>query len=129
MIEKKMLAKLKQVMPFVMFESIETSTTLGFPDVLYGLGETLGLAELKELNRIPVHKFTVPWRPGQLAWHAKYAKKNESPYRLILTMQDSWYIIPIIKQSYLMVEVQSYYVGQTRDLKNVVDTLLHMLYL
>ncbi len=128
MIEKKMLKKLKQILPYVMFEGIETSTTLGFPDVLYGYGSIMGVMELKEINRTPVNKFTVPWRPGQLAWHRRFVKKNSSPYMLVLTLKDSWYFIPNIKESYSTMEANVYYVGETSDLVHVRDRILHVLF-
>ena len=127
MLETKMKAKIRKLLPHIMFQSIETSTTIGFPDVLYGLGETMGVAEVKEIDRIPVNKFKVSWRIGQLAWHHRFVAKNESPYRLILTLKDSWYIIPIIQESYLMMEVSKYYIGGTKDLINVKDRILHLL--
>ena len=130
MIEKKMLLKLKQLFPYIMFQSIETSTTLGFPDVIYGHADTIGFIELKELNRIPVRKFTVPWRPGQLAWYTDYKSKykNKSPYLLIITLKDSWYFISSIKESYSMMEANVYYIGETKDLNYTKDRIIHVLF-
>jgi len=123
-----MLAKLKQLFPYLMLEGIETSTTFGFPDVLYGYECSMGVAELKELNRIPMRKFTVPWRPGQLAWYTRFRKKNMSPYVLILTLMDSWYFITDIKESYTMAEIQKCYMGVTNELKYSKDTILNVLF-
>ena len=128
MIETKMLAKLKQLLPEIQIEGIETSTTIGFPDMIYGHEYITGFAELKELDRVPVRKFTVPWRAGQLAWYKRFRKKNKSPYMLILTIKDSWYLIPDIKETYTVVEAYRYYIGETKDLIYVRDRILHVLF-
>jgi hypothetical protein len=128
MIETKMLAKLKKIMPEIMIEGIETSTTRGFPDLIYGYDDILGFAELKKIDRVPVRKFTVPWRPGQLAWYTRLRKKSKSPYVLILTIRDSWYFITNIKESYTMGEVNRFYIGRTSDLVQVKDSILHVLF-
>lgn len=124
MIETKMLSKLKRLLPFVMFEGIETSTTNGFPDVIYGFEDMLGFIELKKLDRVPVKKFTMPWRAGQLAWYKRFSKKCHSPYLVILTIEDSWYFITIIKETYTMAEVNQFYVGETTDLSKMSDLIL-----
>lgn len=130
MIETKMSDKLKTLFPYIMFQNIETSTTLGFPDILYGHENLMGMIELKEIARMPVKKFTVPWRPGQLAWYTKYRLKYniKNPYVLILTLRDSWYFITSIKETYSMVEANKYYVGETRDLSQEKDVILHILF-
>ncbi len=128
MIETKMLAELKQLFPYIMFEGIETSTTLGFPDILYGFENTMGMIELKELNRIPIRKFKTPWRPGQLAWYTRFRKKNMSPYVLVLTLMNSWYFITDIKENYTMDEIQQYYISITDELKYNKDIILDVLF-
>jgi len=130
LIEKKMLAKLKKLFPYILFQDIETSTTLGFPDVVYGYKNVIGFMELKEINRMPVRKFTVPWRPGQLAWWTNYRLKykNKSPYLLVLTLKDSWYFISTIKETYTMVEANIFYIGETNDLVCTKDKILHVLF-
>jgi len=101
-----------------MFESIETSTTLGFPDIVYGHGDVLGVAELKEISRKPLNRFTVPWRPGQLAWYKNYRKKYSisTPYLLILTIVEDWFIIDDIKETYNMHDITHFYLGKNKDL-------------
>jgi len=130
LIESKMSAKLKQLFPYIMFQNIETSTGVGVPDIIYSHADTQGWIELKELSRRPVNMFTVPWRPGQLAWYTNYTRKykSASPYLLVLTIQDSWYFITDIKEKYSMVEVVRFYVGDTKDLAHTKDTILHVLF-
>lgn len=124
-----MLAKLKQLFPWMYIQGIETSTVLGFPDMLYGHDVITGFAELKSIDdRVPVRKFTVPWEAGQLAYYTRFRKKNKSPYLLILTIKDSWYITPNLKETYTMVEMNTYYIGETKDLAHCKDTILHVLF-
>ena len=120
-----MLAKLKQLFPWMYIQGIETSTVLGFPDMLYGHDVITGFAELKSIDdRVPVRKFTVPWEAGQLAYYTRFRKKNKSPYLLILTIKDSWYFITNIKEKYTMVEANTYYIGETSNLVDVKDRIL-----
>ncbi len=116
--------------PYIMFQNIETVTGLGVPDVIYGHDDTQGWAEHKKLDRRPVRKFTMPWRPGQLSWWHNYRKKykNKSPYIVVLTIQDSWYFITDIKEVYTMMEIVKFYVGETKDLYKVKDIILSVLF-
>ena len=125
-----MLTHLKKLFPYIMFQDIETSTTLGFPDVIYGHEDLIGFIELKEINRMPVRKFTVPWRPGQLAFYTNYRLKykNKSPYLLVLTLRDSWYFISNIKETYSMIEANKFYIGETSNLSSVKDEILNVLF-
>ena len=126
-----MLAKLKMIFPYIMFQGIETSTIFGFPDVIYGFDIMMGLIELKKLDRVPVRKFKMPWRPGQLAWYHNYAYKyhNKRPYIVVLTILDDWYFIHNIKQYYTMDEIKNNFVGCTKDLNDASIQSLIMLHL
>ncbi len=127
MLESKMSAKLKQLLPHIMFQNIETGVSLGVPDIIYAHKDIQGWIELKELSRVPKAQFTVPWRPGQLAWYKNYVNKYkvDCPYFLILTIKESWYIIVDIKEHYAMEEIKDCYVGETKQLnKKQIEQIL-----
>jgi len=118
MLETTMYLKLNDLLPFIMFQRIETTTGLGVPDIIYGHKLIQGWIELKELKQMPRKVANIPWRPGQLAWHHDYKFKynNAMPYYLILTIDDYWYIIPDIKAQYTIEELTRWYICTTSEL-------------
>jgi hypothetical protein len=135
MLELKMLKRMKEIMPTIMFQGIESSTGLGIPDVFYTRGEISGWIELKELGRIPRHYFKMPWRPGQLAWYHDLRNKYKShaPYFIVLTLVDHWYILDSkmikMKEQYTMEEIESFFLCKNRELKNYRNLFKTSLYI
>lgn len=110
-----MLAKLKKLLPEVMFQDIETLTSLGVPDICYGYKDVMGWIELKEVNRDVKKRLTIPWRPGQLAWYKRYKQKVNMPYLLVLTIKNQWYIIDNIKEKYTIDELNKFKIQFNRN--------------
>ena len=117
-----MLNKMKEVFPYILFQSIESVTGLGIPDTWFTRGMTGGWAELKRIDRVPKDKIKMPWRPGQLAWYRRLRNKYNSttPYFIIFTIKDMWYILDsekiVMKEYYSMRELSSCYVCETSEL-------------
>jgi hypothetical protein len=135
MLEIKMLKRMKEIMPTVMFQDIESSTGLGIPDVFYSRYEISGWIEDKELSRIPRNYFKMPWRPGQLAWYHDLRNKYQShiPYFIILTLIDRWYILDSkiikMKEHYTMEEIDFCYLCTTKELAHNVNEFKNRLYI
>lgn len=118
-----MYKKLKQALPIMQLQRIETSTGLGVPDIWYGYAYYHGWMELKELSEMPKREDTlvkIPWRPGQLSWFKEYKRKyrNKSPYILCLTIADDWYMFKDkeVKKEYTQEELKDYFICSTDNL-------------
>jgi len=118
--ETKMYDILLDLIPWLFIQRIENTLDLGTPDAVYGLNYVTGLLEAKQLSRIPVHKFKVPFRPGQYAWYKRYAERKTGPYTLLLTIVDDWYIVPksAVQEYYTMEEINHFHYGKTKELVN-----------
>ncbi len=127
--ETKMKKKIRELIPTIMFQDIETTTGPGIPDVIYGAGHVQGWIEYKQLDKVPKTKFKMPWRPGQLAWHARYRRqyKIRQPYFVMLTIKNDWYLIDTIKEDYTMEETKKNYICQTKELKEHTHKIANIL--
>lgn len=131
MLESSMYAALERVLPSDTLFRVENLLNRGFPDVFYGCMGHVGVMELKRIDSNPRGAVvTIPWRPGQLAWHYDYAVKNhnEDHYFLCLTMLDRWYFIHHdIKEQYTKKELEEYFLCPNGVLKEYGYKIIQLL--
>ena len=125
MIETKMFDKLKNSLIYVFFQRVENSVDLGTPDVCYAFDGICGWIELKQAKAKPRIKWTVPFRNGQYAWYKRYHRTG-APYFLGVTLGDDWYMIPgsKVKESYLMHEMEEFFICTQSDLRASEDLFI-----
>lgn len=109
-----MHAHLKVACPHLFIQRIENLVDNGTPDSWISYGQGSLWAELKQLKRVPVTKFKMPWRPGQLAWYKRMRRKSDADYFVILTIDKQWYLLNSklieMKEFYTMEEIKPFFI-------------------
>jgi hypothetical protein len=76
---------------------IETGTTSrGVPDIYCRLRNTEVWLELKNTHQsIYASNYTVPYRPGQEAWHYRYFRAAHLPVLTFVACRDGFFVYPV----------------------------------